>query len=201
MWPLALVTLFCLPLMALSIMLEISKHLGGEQQGSDDIADLVDSDSPDSIMVETLLNIRTVSIFTLETKRLEDYEDALEHGPSSEASSYKCDALIQGVKSGISLLINMWVNALQLWFGGYLMYEYPDVFSYQDFVMAFFSIPFSLMGLKAAADSMSWSDKQESEESVGRILQLMDRKSAIDPLAEDEGLTSLNDEAFHQKCQ
>ena len=182
MWPLALVTLLCLPFLAMAMMLEVSKVLGSEQQGSDDIADLVNNnDSPDSIVVETLLNIRTVSIFSLEASRLDDYEQALAR--SKEASRYHFDALVQGIKSGITLLIQMWVNALQLWFGGYLMNQYPDVFTFRDFVTSFFSIPFSLMGLKVAADSMSFADKRASEESVSRIFQLLDRKSAIDPLS------------------
>jgi ATP-binding cassette, subfamily B (MDR/TAP), member 1 len=190
MWPLAIVTLFCLPLLACAVMIELSKVLGAQKGSADDIADLVNSDSPDSIIFETLLNIRTVAIFTLETTRLDDYKDALLHRPSSEASRYKRDALIQGVKSGITLLIQMWVNGLQLWFGGYLMYNHPDLFTFQDFVISFFAVPFSLMGLKAAADSMSLSDKKASEESVGRLIQLLDRKSAIDPLADNEGVTT-----------
>jgi ATP-binding cassette, subfamily B (MDR/TAP), member 1 len=188
MWPLAIVTVLCLPLLGCAVLIEVSKLLGAPE-GSEDIADLVNNDSPDSIIVETLLNIRTVAIFTLEMTRFEDYKDALRHRPSSEVSSYKRDALVQGVKSGVTLLIQMWVNGLQLWFGGYLMYNHPDQFTFRDFVISFFAVPFSLMGLKAAADSISFSDKKASEECVGRIIQLLDRKSAIDPLADDERMT------------
>jgi ATP-binding cassette subfamily B (MDR/TAP) protein 1 len=75
------------------------------------------------------------------------------------------------------------VNALQLWFGGWLLFNYPGTFSFNDFTISMFALLFSLFGLGAAFQGVS--DRKETEASAGRIFYLLDRKSEIDPLGED----------------
>ena len=151
------------------------KRFLGEDQGDDNDAD--ELNSPGGIIVETLLNIRTVSALTLEQQRYEDYEKALVHSETN----YAYEALMSGFASGMSMFIQQWINALQLWFGGWLLFTFPDDYEFKDFLIANFSVLFALFGLGAAFQDIS--DRKQVEKSAGRIFYLLDRKSSIDPLS------------------
>jgi ABC-type bacteriocin/lantibiotic exporter with double-glycine peptidase domain len=147
----------------------------GTDQGTEDSAD--ELNSPGGIIVETLLNIRTVSALTLETNRFNDYKHAL---TVTEGNNRK-EAFMSGLTNGLSMFVQQWINGLQFYFGGYLLYTYPDKYDLGDFLVAQFSILFGLFGLGAAFQDMS--DRKEVEKSAGRIFYLLDRQSQIDPLA------------------
>ncbi len=91
------------------------KHFFGEDEGGETTKEGIES--PDGIIVETLLNIRTVSALTLEERKFDDYKDALAR---SEENVVK-ESAISGLLSGLSLLIQEWVNALLFWWGGWLV--------------------------------------------------------------------------------
>ena len=176
MWPFALIAIACVPIMGFATSMEMKRFLG-EDEGDLDSAD--ELSSPGGIIVETLLNIRTVSALTLEKQRYLDYENAL----LSSEPNHSSDSLMSGVMGGLSMFIQQWINALQLWWGGYLLFTFPDDYAFKDFLIANFAVLFALFGLGAAFQDIS--DRKEVEKSAGRILYLLDRKSAIDPL--DEG--------------
>lgn len=121
--------------------------------------------------------MRTVSALVLEERRFQNYEEALKHSEPH----YQKDALVGGATAGVALFIQQWVNALQLWFGGWLMIN--KGFSFEDFLIAMFSILFSLFGLGSAFTGLS--DRAEVERSAGRIFYLLDRQSEIDPLSKE----------------
>ena len=85
-----------------------------------------------------------------------------------------------GLTNGLSMFIQQWINGLQMFFGGYLLFTFPDKYDLKDFLVAQFSILFGLFGLGAAFQDMS--DRKEVEKSAARIFYLLDRKSQIDPL-------------------
>ena len=179
MWPFALVALGCIPLMGFATSIEMKQMLGEDE--SDDPKDAAKSqdelNSPGGIAVETLLNIRTVAALTLEKQRMTNYEDAIigsSHGVIKEG-------IVAGLTGGLSMFIQQWVNALQLWFGGWILFNYPDVFTFNDFIISMFSLLFSLFGLGAAFNGLS--DRKETERSAGRIFYLLDKESKIDPLS------------------
>jgi ATP-binding cassette, subfamily B (MDR/TAP), member 1 len=174
MWPFALLAIGCVPLMGFATSMEMKKMLGediGDQNSADEL------NSPGGIIVETLLNIRTVAALTLEKQRYEDYERAL---VKSEAS-YKSEAFMSGFTAGMSMFIQQWINALQLWFGGWLLVNFPEDYGLKDFLIANFAVLFALFGLGAAFQDIS--DRKEVEKSAGRIFYLLDRQSAIDSLS------------------
>mmetsp|Transcript_16049 Transcript_16049/g.23730 ORF Transcript_16049/g.23730 Transcript_16049/m.23730 type:complete len:1474 (-) Transcript_16049:102-4523(-) len=188
MWPFALVALACVPLMGFATSIEMKQMLG-EDEGDDSAAgsdgandknknSTQDETSPGGIAVETLLNIRTVAALTLEKRRMQNYEMAI----IGEGSSYIKASILAGATGGLSVFIQQWVNALQLWWGGWILYNYGDIFSFNDFVISMFALLFSLFGLGAAFQGVS--DKAVTEKSAGRIFYLLDRESEIDPLAE-----------------
>jgi ABC-type bacteriocin/lantibiotic exporter with double-glycine peptidase domain len=92
----------------------------GADEGDDEKAG---ENSSGGILVETLLNIRTVSALTLEEQRHEDYVRALcNTDPYYVRTSFK-----SGMASGFSILIQQWTNALQFWWGGWLIFNYPNL--------------------------------------------------------------------------
>lgn len=70
-----------------------------------------------------------------------------------------------------------------MWWGGWLLFNYPNQFEFNDFLISNFALLFSLFGLGAAFQDMS--DRKETEKSASRIFYLLDRKSEIDPLSSD----------------
>jgi ATP-binding cassette subfamily B (MDR/TAP) protein 1 len=155
--------------------MEMKRFLGEDESGVDAADEL---NSPGGIIIETLLNIRTVCALTLENQRYADYERAL----LLSEPNYRTDALMSGVMGGLSMFIQQWINALQLWWGGYLLFNYPNDFEFKDFLISNFAVLFALFGLGAAFQDIS--DRSELEKSAGRIFYLLDRKTAIDPLGE-----------------
>ena len=175
MWPFALLALACIPLMGFATSMEMKNFLG-EDTGTDSVDEL---NSPGGIIVETLLNIGTVSALTMESARFENFEAALENAEPN----YVRDGAMQGFLAGLSMFIQQWINAVQLWFGGWMLFNYPDKFEFNDFLISNFAILFSLFGLGAAFQDIS--DRKETEKSASRIFYLLDRESKIDPMSEE----------------
>ena len=96
MWPFALLSLLVIPFMGFATALEMKNFLG-----TDEGAEVVEDgcDSPGGIIVETLLNIRTVSALTLEEQRFKDYEKAL----AKVDGNIMKESAVSGVLSGLSI--------------------------------------------------------------------------------------------------
>jgi ABC-type bacteriocin/lantibiotic exporter with double-glycine peptidase domain len=175
MWPFALLALACIPLMGFATSMEMKNFLG-EDTGDDSADEL---NSPGGIVVETLLNMATVSALTLEEERYKNFEAALEN----DEPNYVREGIMQGFLAGLSMFIQQWINAVQFWFGGWILFNFPDKYVFNDFLIANFAILFSLFGLGAAFQDIS--DRKETEASASRIFYLLDRKSKIDPMSEE----------------
>jgi ATP-binding cassette subfamily B (MDR/TAP) protein 1 len=135
--------------------------------------------------------MRTVAALTLEQQRYSDYEKAL---IVSEPCN-SIDLLTTGVMGGISVFMQQWINALQFWFGGWLLYTFPEKYEFRDFLISNFAVLFGLFGLGTAFQDIS--DRKEVEKSAGRIFYLLDRVSEIDPLGTDG--TILDEDSIHAK--
>lgn len=70
------------------------------------------------------------------------------------------------------------------WWGGWLLWKYPDSFTFRDFLISMFALFLSMMGLAFAAEGAI--DRDKAKEAASRVFELMDRQSEIDPLS-DEG--------------
>lgn len=175
MWPFALLAIACIPVMAAAVSVQHATMMGTDESVGNDSVDGLNS--PGGVIVETLLNIRTVSALTLESRRFNDYEHAL----ANHEANYRKDAFMGGLTNGLSMFVQQWINGLQLFFGGFLLFTFPERYDLGDFLVAQFSILFGLFGLGAAFQDMS--DRKEVEKSAGRVFYLLDRESQIDPLA------------------
>jgi ATP-binding cassette, subfamily B (MDR/TAP), member 1 len=162
--------------MAFGASMEMKKLLG-EDQGTGNGDD--QENSPGGIVVETLLNMRTVAALTLEKTRFEKYKQAL----AKSNPNYLWTSFQSGFTSGISMFIQQWVNALQFWWGGWLLVNYHGTFVMEDFLISNFALLFGMFGLGSAFQDLA--DTKEVERSAGRIFHLIDRISAIDPMSED----------------
>jgi len=153
------------------------KQLMGEDEGVDNTKEEVAS--PGGIIVETLLNMGTISALTMEEERYRLYQEVTENSDSH----YVRAGLTEGVLAGLSLFVQQWVNAMQLYFGGWLLFKYPEKYAMNDFLISNFALMFSLFGLGAAFQDMS--NRKETELSASRVFYLLDRESSIDPLSEE----------------
>jgi ATP-binding cassette, subfamily B (MDR/TAP), member 1 len=99
MWQFALLAIGCVPVMGFATSMHMQQMLGEDQGDVENSSD--GTNSPGGVIVETLLNIRTVSALTLEKERLKDYERALVHDDPNMVK----DALKGGITSGLSMFI------------------------------------------------------------------------------------------------
>ncbi|KAL9190432.1 hypothetical protein ACHAXT_007643 [Thalassiosira profunda] len=174
MWPFALVSLATIPFMGFGAEMEMKMYMG------EDDADIKeDEDGPGAIAIESLLNIRTVASLSLEETRLDDYTEALrkKHPESLLETFKKCSLVASGQ------FIQMWGIALMFWWGGFVLWKWPDAFTFRDFLISMFSLLFSLSGLGMAAQGAT--DRDKAKAAGERIFTLIDRESAIDPLSEE----------------
>jgi len=176
MWPFALLAVACIPLMGFATTLDM-KNMLGDDEGVESGNDV--TTSPSGIVVETLLNMGTVSALTMEEERFNIFKEAL----NNSDEHYIRDGFNQGVLAGLSQFIQQWINALQMFWGGWLLFNYPDRFDFNDFLISNFAILFSLFGLGAAFQDVA--DRKETEKSASRIFYLLDRVSQIDPLSKE----------------
>jgi ATP-binding cassette subfamily B (MDR/TAP) protein 1 len=174
MWPFALVSLGTLPFMGFGAEMEMKMYMGEDDQEVKE-----DEDGPGAIAIESLLNIRTVASLSLEQRRLDDYTGALrKKNPESLFTTFKRCSLVASGQ-----FIQMWGIALMFWWGGFVLWKWPDQFTYRGFLISMFALLFSLSGLGMAAQGAT--DKDKAKAAAERIFRLIERESAIDPLSSE----------------
>jgi ABC-type bacteriocin/lantibiotic exporter with double-glycine peptidase domain len=103
---------------------------------SDEVAEVKDMNSPGGIVIETLSNIRTVASLTLERQQAREYDQALDReDPHPLRSNF-----IKGLATGLGQLLQMWSMSLMFWWGGWLMAEYGESFTYRGYVSRLLSV-------------------------------------------------------------
>lgn len=60
--------------------------------------------------------------------------------------------------------------------------NYPNKFSYREYLISMFSLFFSLYGLTLAAQGAV--NREKAKQAAARIFELTDRQSLIDPLSD-----------------
>lgn len=176
MWPFALLAIACIPVMGFASSIEMKQMMG--EDATEDIKK-EDISSPGGIVVETLLNMGTVSALTLEEERFNLFQEAM----VDNQEDYVKEGVHQGVLSGLSIGLQEWIMALEFWFGGWLLTKFPENYTFYDFMVAMFALLFGIFSLGIAFQDMA--DRKETEASANRIFYLIDRESSIDPLSEE----------------
>merc|ERR1719343_1607196 len=176
MWPFALLAIACIPFMGFASSIEM-KQMMGEDATEDNKKE--EASSPGGIIVETLINMGTVSALTMEEERYRIFQEAV----NNTEENYVRSGLHQGVLSGLSIGLQEWIFGLQFWFGGWLLTKFPERYDFYDLMVAMFALLFGIFSLGAAFQDIA--DRKETEASANRIFHLIDRQSAIDPLSEE----------------
>merc|ERR1711976_180863 len=113
---------------------EMKMYLGEDEGDSDG----GDENSSGGIVVETLLNIRTVASLTIENMRSAEYAQALR----AETSGSLKTNVLKGMASGFGQFSQLWGMALMFWWGGWLLANHSDKFSFRDFMVSMFALCF-----------------------------------------------------------
>ena len=149
----------------------------GTDEGDDD--EDLDEHSPGGIVIESLLNIRTVASLTMEESKLVEYNEALRHeDPTPIKTNF-----VKGSGFGTGQLFQYFGLALMFWFGAWLLHRFPETYEFRDFIIAQFALFFSMYGLTVALEGAT--DRKKAKLAADRIFDLTARKSAIDPLQRD----------------
>ncbi len=153
-------------------------YVTGDDEGEDDPPE--DEHSPGGIMIESLLNIRTVASLTLEDYKLRSYSKAL----AAENENRLLNNFFRGSGFGLGQLFQFWGFALMFWFGAWLLHDQPETYTFRDFIISMFGLFFSLYGLTVALEGAT--DRKRAKLAADRIFHLIDRQSSINPLS-DQG--------------
>lgn len=124
--------------MAFGAEMEMKMYMGEDEGEIEE-----DEHSPGSIVVETLLNIRTVASLAIEKTREREFDEAL----AAENAHPVRTNIVKGSASGLGQFVQMWGMALMFWWGGYLLANHGNSFTYRDFLISMFSLLFSLSGM------------------------------------------------------
>jgi ABC-type multidrug transport system fused ATPase/permease subunit len=174
--PFALLIIAILPFMSIGKAVEIQVMMGDEKT----IPDELPANSSGGIVVESLLNIRTVASLSIEEKRIANFEGALRRENPHPVRTNT----VKGSAGGLAQIVQMWGIALMFWWGGYLLYKYPNTYTFRDMLISLFGMMFGFTGLGIAMQDLT--DSEKARAAAARIFELIDRKSEIDPLT-DEG--------------
>lgn len=167
--------------MAYAMSMQMSAHLGVDrkQNVKGGKNNLPSTDSPNGIIVETLLNIRTVAALSLEEQRYDTFRQRLRE---EEADNCFQSAKI-AASHGFAYLLHHWVDALLLYFAAWILHTYPSQFTFLDMLNSNFALYFSLFGLGVALKEIA--DREAIKKATSRVFYLLDRQSKMDPLSKD----------------
>lgn len=179
----ALLFIAILPFMGFGAEMEMRMYVKGEDEGDDSL--LEDEHSPGGIVIESLLNIKSIASLCLEQTKLKEYGEALR----AEDPRPLLTNFLKGCGFGLGQFFQFWGIALMYWFGAWVLQEKHGTYDFTDFVVSMFALFFSLYGLTVALEGAT--DRKRATLAADRIFDLMDRTSAIDPLS-DAGLMGKN---------
>jgi len=176
MWPFALLSFGLMPFMSVGKALQVKAYIGDEIPMAD--PDALPPNSSGGILVESLLNIRTVASLTIEVERVEEFQAALDREDPNPARQN----VIRGSTVGLAFLVQFWSIGLMFWFGGWLLFRFPEDYEFRDMMISMFGLMFGLSGIGLAMADLA--DSEKAKAAARRIFDLMDRESRIDPLSE-----------------
>ena len=144
MWPFAAGVLLIMPFMAFGAEMEMRMYLGEDEGDIED--EKVDEKSAAGIVIESLLNIKTVASLALEPSRIQEFSAALKR---EDPTPFKSNT-IKGGAAGLGQLFQMWGFGAMMWWGGFLIYKYPNAYSFRDFNISMFALMYGLSGMSVA---------------------------------------------------
>ena len=152
----------------------------GKSSGLDrgDSKESIDTDSPGGILVETLLNMKTIAALALEERKFEEFRDLLDRSEPNNC----WESMKTAFSHGMAYLLHHFVDSLLLFFAGWLLHNYHADFTFLEILNSNFALYFSLFGLGIALKEIS--DREAIKQSTSRVFYVLDRQSASDPLSQ-----------------
>ena len=148
----------------------------GEDEGDHD---KYEEHSSGGIVVESLVNVRTVASLSIQQRRIDEFKLALqEEDPTPMKTN-----LAKGSTSGLGQFVQMWGVALMFWWGGWLLFNHPLLFTFKDYLISMFSLLFCLSGIGFAMQGIT--DRVKANAAAERVFELIDRESMINPLSKE----------------
>jgi len=144
-----------------------------------DNSDKNKSEKADEIAVETLLNMKTVASFNLESQVYDKFCRELDNDEVESRSG-----TISRISHSLSLIFQHLIPALQFWLGGFFLNRFSERYTFSDFLVSMFALLFSVFGLGPVA--MTYKLRNETFKAATRLYELIHRKSKNDPLAQKE---------------
>lgn len=129
-----------------------------------------------ALLSETVVNMRTVSAFNMETYMRNEYLVFLSEAKAKETK----DGLYSGVGFGLSQGLLFAVQGLLFYVGGILVAD-GDI-TFEEMFVVFLSIMFSSFGIGMAAQVMT--DSYKAKKAASSIFSIIDRVTAIDSSSE-----------------
>jgi ATP-binding cassette subfamily B (MDR/TAP) protein 1 len=164
--------------MAFGAEMEMRMYMGEDE--ADESADNVDTKSAAGIVIESLRNIRTIASLTLEKSRRREFAEAMRREDPTPLRTN----VIKGSTSGLGQIFQLWGIALMFWWGGWLLFNHPHLFTFRDLNISMWSLIYGISGMSVAMQGAT--DRKKANEAASRIFDLIERESKIDPLS-DEG--------------
>ena len=75
------------------------------------------------------------------------------------------------------------LTGLMFWFGGWLLFRYPNTYTFNDLLISMFGLMFGMTGIGIAMQDLT--DSKEASDAADRVFEIIDRKSELDPLSEE----------------
>merc|ERR1712150_188318 len=112
--------------------------MGGEDESGE--ATQEEKRSSGGLVIESLLNIRTVASLTIEKMLSSEYSTMLK----KENPHLIRTSLFKGVAVGLGQFCQLGGMAVMFYWGGWLLSRYSNLYSYRGFLISMFSLLFSL---------------------------------------------------------
>ncbi|KAK7196096.1 ATP-binding cassette protein subfamily B, member 2 [Novymonas esmeraldas] len=163
-WKLALIATACLPLIMLASLIESMMMVGANQKK--------EGDSDDTVVTESLSNVRTVTSFNLKRARTAALERLLQQ---EQTSTVRRNVLV-GIIYGASQFVFYGSFALCYWYGGKLISKGEA--SFQGVNIASLSV---LMGAMSAGEAGGFAAKMgDARKACRRVFSVIDRTPDVD---------------------
>ena len=175
MRPLALLVTAMIPLMILSELINMNKSIG-QDEGH---VSMEDKKVPGVFVQETLTKMRTVSSFCLEEKFCNNYLAALKESEKNAATLIMKDTVLTAMSFCFRHCL---VLAIEFYWGGWVLLNYPEYFSFRDFCISIYSFNYIFFALNASGVGV---DREGGKTALKNMFKIIDQKSQIDPISGD----------------
>eukprot|EP01053_Blabericola_migrator_P011413 Blabericola_migrator_1__11412@NODE_677_length_6914_cov_138_051994_g491_i0_p1_GENE_NODE_677_length_6914_cov_138_051994_g491_i0NODE_677_length_6914_cov_138_051994_g491_i0_p1_ORF_typecomplete_len1284_score255_89ABC_membrane/PF00664_23/4e51ABC_membrane/PF00664_23/4_1e45ABC_tran/PF00005_27/2_7e41ABC_tran/PF00005_27/2e40SMC_N/PF02463_19/1_9e02SMC_N/PF02463_19/1_6e05SMC_N/PF02463_19/1_6e02SMC_N/PF02463_19/4e05AAA_21/PF13304_6/0_00012AAA_21/PF13304_6/0_0046AAA/PF00004_29/0_00039AAA/PF00004_29/0_0043AAA_ len=142
---------------------------GGSSNSSDEIAD---TQTTATILNEVLMNLRTVTAYTLQSKFNGRYLDLVD----KQFKAGEKQAVLAGLAYGLSQGLPFYVQALCVWYGGRQISA--GAISLEEMLRSILSLILSAMGL--GMTMMFVTNASQARESAARVYEMLDTKVSLD---------------------